>query len=67
MKKEKIRCNKDALEKCEGIAIESIGDAFLGTEGFIQASSALDACKDKHASLANCIMDYNAGKTERDK
>lgn len=64
-KKEKISCDDIAMEKCEGVLIESIGDAFLGGEAYIQASTALDACKDKHASLVNCINDHNEKSDEK--
>ena len=63
-KKAQIDCNDEAMQKCEGIAIDSIGNAFHGNEAFIQAATALDQCKDRHASLVNCINKHNRQANE---
>jgi len=52
------------MQRCDGVAIEDIANAFLGAEAYIQASTALDACIDKHASLVNCIRDHNRKASE---
>ncbi len=55
------------MEKCQGILIEGISNAFFGVEAQIQASTALDACIDKHASLVNCINKYNRKANDNEK
>jgi hypothetical protein len=63
-KLKEISCNAEAMERCDSIAIEEIGNAFHGVEAYIQASVALDACMDKHAILLKCINDHNKGKKD---
>lgn len=67
-KTEQVNCDKEAIKPCDGIAIDSIVNAFNGVEAYIQAATALDACIDKHASLVSCIKrNNNAGQAKRNK
>jgi hypothetical protein len=66
-KREKISCDAEAMQKCEGVLIEDISNAFLGVEAQIQASTALDSCIDKHASLVNCIRRFNRKSDDNQK